>query len=239
MKLFSQLLTVLSVTSTVLSGTLSDISFKIVNFNTISKNQDCQNDINDYKQCFALLNYSNYANNFKEVCEYVYDEKCQEFYEDPILFMPNCQDSVEIVQALSPAVININLSRVGVGCKTDENGELCPIANAFFNNESIAQSYASLFEATCKSPKCTTALIDALMGELAYAEDAESLSISSGHLDNSTSSLMNRLLEDLNSNKCGATNVMKRSDDSSDFLPISVNNTLLIIALSLILLSFF
>ncbi|OUM58986.1 hypothetical protein PIROE2DRAFT_64069 [Piromyces sp. E2] len=243
MKLFERILIGVSIASTVLSNTLSDISFKI-DFNSIQKTPECQSDFDEYKQCFALFNYGSYANNFKEVCDIVYSENCQEFYEDPLIFLPNCQDSKELAQALDTSVININLSRVGAGCKTDENGILCPIANSFFNGESIAQNYNTLFESTCKSLKCKTALIDALKGELAYAKDAESLSITSGQLDNSTATLMNRFLNDLNSDKCSIGNSetknMKNANETNDYPPISFNNTLLLLfAINLTFLFFF
>ncbi|ORX58411.1 hypothetical protein BCR36DRAFT_580035 [Piromyces finnis] len=236
MKLANQILLLFLVVTTALSSTFSDISFNI-NFNAMQIAPECQRDIDEYKPCFTLFNYSNKTNITKEACNVIYNEQCQEFYEEPFYFMPNCIDYHDIEEVLDHSVINIILSRVNSGCKTDENGKLCPIANTYSNGESISQTYGALFEATCKSPKCTTALIDILTGELKYAAAAEALSITSGNLDASTTSVMKRLLEDLNSDKCSIGNSeinnMKNSNEESDFVPIKIKNTLIVITLFL------
>lgn len=173
-----------------------------VNLNTLDKSKECSNDINgEYKDCLVLFRYREYSNNFNEVCNIVYSEKCQEFYEDPLVFIPNCQESEEVVNALDNSIINVCLSRVSSGCETDENGNLCPIAKSFADiDKGKSFYYGALFAETCKSKKCTDALINALKGELEYANDIEELS-----LNNGTASLMNDLIKDLSSENCDST----------------------------------
>lgn len=216
-----------------------------IDFNTISKTAECQQDLNEYQDCLALFKYSEYADNFNDLCTVVNSENCQIFYEDPMLYLPNCIDNDSLAEALDVSIINICLSRVNVGCETDENGKLCPIAKSFLDG--AVESYNQLFDETCKSGKCTNALIDAFRAELEFTTGAEQLSYSTGHLDNSTQDLMYDFINDLSTEKCsnmsGSTPIIQKSmkavDADSAAYSIKITTSLLLIALSLCLYYFF
>ncbi|OUM62505.1 hypothetical protein PIROE2DRAFT_11197 [Piromyces sp. E2] len=108
--------------------------------------------------------------NIKTVCAAAQSAQCQQFYSNPMSFVPSCQN----VNSLITTSADIFRNSVSVMCETNETGELCPfteyevtvgLTNIIKANKKKSQlaeqqmneAVLNSIKKTCESPKCTEA----------------------------------------------------------------------------------
>jgi len=170
-----------------------------VNRNTLDVSMECRNDLNrssEYKEC-SDIKFIN--SNYDYLCSVLNSRKCQDFFKNPISYLPNCKNDKTIVDVLSTPMMKVNMASISLMCTKDDNGNLCPAAEASLNNKVIDTNAINL---TCKSKKCIESLSYMVEATLDNIDDIGSLSISNSNNLANTKKVFLALLSNLNSEKC-------------------------------------
>ncbi|OUM68790.1 hypothetical protein PIROE2DRAFT_3488 [Piromyces sp. E2] len=117
-----------------------------------------------YKYCVQNINET-YLANIKENCDMFNTKKCQDFVNEGLIVIPECQSDLlrEEINIDKKLIQNVAAGNRYV-CTTDENGQFCPyniaVYDIIFKNEDskILEVYEkklySYVTDTCKSQKC-------------------------------------------------------------------------------------
>ncbi|ORX58408.1 hypothetical protein BCR36DRAFT_580034 [Piromyces finnis] len=173
--------------------------------------QECQYDLSnsvEYRDCFLPTITKE---NYKELCIVLNSTKCQQFYNDPMFYLPNCIDDYQISELLSPTIISSTLSSIHLICQTDEQNNLCPIAEALLNNQNLKEK---TIKKTCASKNCINAAIQVYSSLQTNLNDFENLSITTGSNDDSSKNNIVTVMDYLNSQEC--QNYKSNKGDSNE-----------------------
>jgi len=161
----------------------------------------CNNDLEKYEPCLQIPTDPN-----SEICQQITSDECKNFFSNAQSLVPSCKDYPQVLEIISPKVLEGASLTYGLICAKDETGKPCPLADDFAN--SILANKSSLtgaqakneLMATCSSNACRTVTYDALQKLTSTTVGAvEDLSTTSGsfNMNNAQS-----LLDFLNSNEC-------------------------------------
>jgi len=205
-----------------------DYNFESLNF-TINKK--CLKEYSKYNNCITDINYANH----EKVCPSITSDTCQEFYKDPMSFLPSCMDFPKFVNNFPIYAKCFALSNTFL-CQKDENGNLCPLSeislkSSVFITDFEGNQFNKTREITCQSKICREATFNY------YSKYEEALSYVDKLVLNITESEYNKsiqksknLTDYLNSDECKA---MSSAVSTLKFC------SGLFISLSLLLLSFY
>jgi len=200
MKFFSKLIFLVASASLCVNSKIIKREIKLtVNENNVMTDQACQNDLlnsdeykNCYKQTITLENY-------KELCTVLNSTKCQNFFKNPMSYLPNCVDDKELSELLSPTMITNTLSSVHLICQTDEQDGLCPIAEALLKKKKIKEK---TIKKSCKSKNCINSAIEVYSSLQNNLSGFEQLSITTGSQDDTSKNNIVSVIDYLNSKEC-------------------------------------
>lgn len=236
MSLYILCLVLLSVSST-FSYNLFGRNFKrdvTINVNRYAFSElaeKCSQDLNNFKNYYDCTGFANITReNFRDVCITFNSQKCQEVLKDPMSFIPNCKESLVISEIFSDVAIDMRKAEMNVICNTDENDQLCPVAEIFIDYNKNHTETKNAIRMSCKSKKCINIMIDVLPIFLSDTKKAESLTITEGEVDADIDKNVDEWVDFLKSSKC--RNQYSISNASSIKIKLS---GILILILSLIL----
>jgi len=130
--------------------------------NDLTKSAGCINAIKStYMECLE--------NNSKTACETHNSDKCQNILKDAISIKECKSLDTETLNSIK-AEIGLQFYLIDLRCNTDENNEPCPLAKIYLDTTTeIIDGRETSNEATnetCKSKKCTDALISNVKAQL-------------------------------------------------------------------------
>lgn len=202
-----------------------------VNRNALNISLECRNDISkssEYKECsdikFTKADYD-------YLCSNLNSQKCQNFYKDPLSYIPNCKNDQEIVDLLSKPMMETNKASISFMCTKDSEGNICPAAEASLNGKNID---AEAINETCKSKECIKGLSEMLKATVKNIDAIELLSISTGKAG-TTKKIFSALLTSLESEQCvSQSEDVDTSSDSLNLGPIFMIALILLISFFLL-----
>jgi len=171
----------------------------VVNENNVEADIDCQNELDnsvEYQECFKPTITSE---NYKTLCNTLTSNKCQQFYLFPMSYLPKCTHNLEVVELLSPSMMSNTISSVKLICQTDEQGNLCPIAEDLLENQSIKEKS---IKKSCRSKNCINSAIEMYSSLQRNLDNLENLSITTGINDNKSENNIITIMDYLKSEKC-------------------------------------
>ncbi|ORX41397.1 hypothetical protein BCR36DRAFT_311557 [Piromyces finnis] len=230
--LYISIILIISIISKVNSINILDLYKRNVEFdeevyNNLSEEcieEDQHSDISS--NCLPYIT----LNNYKEKCQSIKSEKCQNFYNDPnpSKYYPICNQFPQYNEFLQPNTLKALTQTYDIKCLTDENNELCP-----FSIYSIVKGDKSnVLIDNCKSKKCTDSLIKFyksinIDNLIAY----ENLTLTSGEYSYEELTSFNSFVSILESDECRNLQITNNATNIKNN-----NNILLFLFLLLILL---
>jgi hypothetical protein len=201
MKFFNKLIVLLA-TATAITGRVVKRQVQLdVNETNLSVTPECQNDLNmssEYKDCYTPTVTKE---NYKELCSVLTSQKCQQFYANPMSYLPNCGTSQQIVELLSDAVMKTTVSSVLLICQNDENGNLCPMAESLLDYGKIKDKS---IKKTCQSKSCVNQALEMYSSLNNNMDDIQNLSITSGAANADSQNNISIITNYLTSAECKA-----------------------------------
>ena len=203
MKLFNKLIVLIASTSFFSYNVNSKIikrEVKLdVNENNVEVDVSCQNELNnsvEYQECF---NSTITIDNYKQLCVTLTSNKCQQFFLNPMANLPNCSHNYQFIELLSPSIMSSTNSNVKLICQTDEEGNLCPIAEDLFEDGQIKEKS---IKNSCKSKNCVNTAIEVYSSLTKNLENMENLSITTGNNDVESKNNIAVIMDYLLSEEC-------------------------------------
>jgi len=181
--------------------------------------EECMNEMMNMEKC---ISQKITKENLNAICEASKTQDCQQFYADPMSFLPSCQNFGELITT-SSQIFNNSLSLM---CENDETGNICPFTEYELslsnNNEeqnvgtnpmdttigNNDEEALNAIKKTCTSPKCKAATqkyIQFLIDSNNDVTKTIAANYRFASLQNANTEVINKLnsfLEVLNGNEC-------------------------------------
>jgi len=157
--------------------------------------------------CIEELNNSEYTEcmdevtktNFKQLCSSFKSEKCQNFYNNPLNYLPNCKNEPTIKEYYQPINIEYMTIIKELTCLTDEEDNLCPLG-IFVISEDYDYDF---IKDTCKSKICADSFIKvAKKIKIDHLLTYENLSFTEGAFNYHELNSYNNVVKKLESDDC-------------------------------------
>jgi len=132
----------------------------------------CEKALDEYEECLtddSLI----HKENIEMICNTFNSEKCQKFFQEGVNIAPECKDLGSVTKFLVERTIKLVNFDLSYKCTKDEKGQYCPMdvfnpdvrhhkKNSKSSSKEEDELYNEALTETCKSPKCTNALLNTL-----------------------------------------------------------------------------
>lgn len=225
-------------------------AFTVVNGSPASSgfSEACITEMTNMEKC---ISQKITKENLNIVCEASKSPDCQEFYSNPMSFLPSCQNFNELITT-SSQIFNNSLSLM---CETDESGNICPFTeyelttsnggmigsnnlnpngetNPIDNNTINNNDAMNAVKNTCSSAKCKAATQKYIQFIIDSNNDVTK-TIAANYkfaaLQNANTEVVNELksfLDILNGNECTPTTGNLLTNSIANNTAVPGNNTL-------------
>jgi len=128
--------------------------------------EECRGEVENsdiYKQCNSnAMDMSNY----EEICKSFNSKQCEDYYKDPLSFVPKCTND-EFFNLSISSFKGKDVTK-NYYCLVVDDNKVCPVAEASLNGEAVSEK---LLEETCKSKACIEGLIKMFEDSIESAEE--------------------------------------------------------------------
>lgn len=111
---------------------------------------ECQQELNTSNLYNNCADYQPTIDTYKERCAKMLGPECQEFYNDPMKYLPKCKGT-DVENYFSPEVMVTSRAAVNFVCIPDEEGNICPLAELYVKGLGTDDEHVKY---TCHSQKC-------------------------------------------------------------------------------------
>lgn len=204
MKLLSKIL-VLFTSSFALSSTIQENTKQSISIN-YDENADCIQTLLNYEECL-FKKYNNDTlkkENYDDICEIYNSDKCQKFYKEGVVSIPECKELGEVLTFQNQILYDkadYTYQRI---CSKDENGKYCPLSGYDIseNKDSDREAHDEAVNETCKSRKCIDSAIESINKEI--------------NLNNGINEFQSKIKNNINKRQYDSSNI--KDEDEKELL---------------------
>ncbi|ORX43120.1 hypothetical protein BCR36DRAFT_361457 [Piromyces finnis] len=172
-----------------------------------SINKDCYEDLLNLDECLHGIDEASNKitkDNYKNVCIVYNTNKCQNFIENPMKSLKNCNGTI-LVQLLDKSIVNLLKSYMNIICSKDENDSICPMGDLYLSENMAKGNLTKVLNNTCKSKKCIDITVQSLRASIDYSKDIENLGhMIKGEVNKKEEKNVNTMIQYLKSDTCMA-----------------------------------
>ncbi|KAG4089855.1 hypothetical protein H8356DRAFT_1716712 [Neocallimastix lanati (nom. inval.)] len=164
------------------------------NFSNGLIDSSCENALDEYEDCLSDDSFFD-KENTEMVCNIYNSQKCQKLFQEGVNIIPECKDIGKTMKFLVERIIKLANFDLSYKCTKDEKGQYCPLdvfnaderhhkkeGKTSNTSKEDDKLYSEALTETCKSQKCTNALLNTLSELEAIENELKSLFSSIGDI---------------------------------------------------------